>query len=165
MFAQSPTATREAVSATAACGKPRWAKLSPNVSDIAEIASAALAAGAEALTLVNTVLGLAIDIEKRRPVLGGIGGGLSGPAIHAVACRAVFDCHRALPAAPIIGVGGVSSGEDAIELLLAGASAIEVGTATLADPRAPEKIAEQMERWCVARGVRAIRELTGGAHA
>jgi dihydroorotate dehydrogenase (NAD+) catalytic subunit len=138
--------------------------LSPNVPDIAEIASAALGAGAEALTLVNTVFGLAIDIEHRRPVLGGIGGGLSGPAIHAVACRAVFDCHRALPSAPIIGVGGVSSGEDAIELLLAGASAVGVGTATLADPRAPIKVADQMARWCVSHGVEAVCELTGGAH-
>lgn len=165
MFAHSPSATGEVVAAvTAACGLPAWAKLSPNVADITEVAAAAIESGAEAVTLVNTVLAMAIDAERRRPLLGGAGGGLSGPAIHPVALRAVWDCHAALPGAPIVGVGGVASGVDAVELLLAGASAVQVGTATFRDPRAPWRVLDELERWCSRHGVRAPSELTGAAH-
>lgn len=164
MFAHSPLATREAVEASAGCRRPRWAKLSPNVADLCPVVEAALDAGAEAVTLVNTVLGMAIDTEARRPVLGGGGGGLSGPAIRPVALRAVFDTRAAFPAAPIVGVGGVSRGEDAVALLLAGASAIQVGTATFADPRAPARVLDELVVWCERHGVRSAGELVGAAH-
>ena len=165
MFAHSPSATSDVVAATAGCGLPRWAKLSPNVTDVTEIAAAAIEAGAEALTLVNTVMGMAIDLEGRRPLLGGGGGGLSGGPIHPVAVRAVWDCHSAFPDHPIVGVGGVSRGEDAVELLLAGASAVQVGTATFADPRAPTRVLRQLDRWCRRHRVSRSADLTGAAHA
>jgi dihydroorotate dehydrogenase (NAD+) catalytic subunit len=164
MFAHSASSTKEAIEATAACGRPRWAKLSPNTPELIEIAGAALEGGATALTLVNTLLGAAIDIEHKKFTLGAGGGGLSGPALRPIAVRAVADCHRAHPGVPIIGVGGVARGEDAIELLMAGASAVEVGTATLADPRAPIHVLDGIERWCRRHGVGAVRDLIGGAH-
>ncbi len=168
MFAHSPTATAEVVAAVGEhCpGLPRWAKLSPTVADLAEVAGAALGAGAEAVTLINTVLGMAIDIDGRRPVLGSGpgGGGLSGPAVHPVAVRAVFDVRAAHPDAAIIGVGGVMSGRDAIELVMAGADAVQVGTATFRDPRAPVRIVNEIETWCADHGVRRVREVRGAAH-
>jgi dihydroorotate dehydrogenase (NAD+) catalytic subunit len=168
MFAHSPTATAEVVAAVgSSCpGLPLWAKLSPTVADLAEVAGAAMEAGAEAVTLVNTALGMAIDIEERRPVLGSgpSGGGLSGPAIHPVAVRAVFDVRAAFPDAAIIGVGGVMTGEDAVELVMAGADAVQVGTATFRDPRAPHRVLSEMERWCARHGVRRVSELKGVAH-
>jgi dihydroorotate dehydrogenase (NAD+) catalytic subunit len=164
MFAHSPTATAEAVSASAAGGRPLWVKLSPNVTDVREIAGAALDAGAESLTLVNTVLGLAIDPETRTPRLGAGGGGLSGSAIHPIAVRAVHDCHAAFPTASIVGVGGVTRGTDAIELMLAGAAAVQVGTATFADPRAPARVLAEVARWCQTHEVTRLAELVGAAH-
>jgi dihydroorotate dehydrogenase (NAD+) catalytic subunit len=164
MFAHSPAATAAAVAAARVCGRPLWAKLSPNVTDITAIARAAVEAGAEALTLVNTLMGLSIDLTTRRASLGAGGGGLSGPALHSVACRAVYDCHAALPTVPLIGVGGVRSGEDAIELVMAGATAVGVGTATFADPRAPLRVLDQVVRWCADNGVSTVRELVGAAH-
>jgi dihydroorotate dehydrogenase (NAD+) catalytic subunit len=134
------------------CGLPRWAKLSPNVSDIVEIAGAALDAGAEALTLTNTLLGLALDTGTGRPVLGAGGGGLSGPAVHPVAIRAVWECRAAFPDAAIVGVGGVDSGQSALEFLQAGADAVQVGTATFRDPRAPWMVLRELTRWCGSRG-------------
>lgn len=165
MFAHSPAATAEVVEATVACGAPRWAKLSPNVTDLTEIAVAAIGAGAEGLTLINTVMGLAIDVERRRPRLGAGGGGLSGPAIRPVAVRAVYECRQALPEAPIVGVGGVRTGEDAVELLMAGADAVQVGTATFFEPRAPLRVVEELERWCRRHRVQHVRDLRGAAHA
>ena len=164
MFAHSTASTTEAIRASAACGRPMWAKLSPNVSDLASIAAAAFDAGAEAVTLINTVLGMAIDPETRRPRLGGGGGGLSGPAIHPVAVRAVYDVHAAHPHIPIVGVGGVARGVDAIELMLAGASAIEVGTASFADPGSVGRILDEVDEWCRSHDVGSIRELIGDAH-
>ncbi len=164
VFAHSATATAEAVAATAGCGRPRWAKLSPNVTDLPEIAGAALAAGAEALTLVNTVMGMAIDPATRQPRLGGGGGGLSGPAVRPVAVRAVYECRAAFPDAPIVGVGGVVSGDDAAELVVAGACAVQVGTATFADPRAPSRVLAQLERWCRRHNVSTFTDLIGAAH-
>ncbi len=161
MFAHSCTATAEAVAASAACGKPCWAKLSPNVTDLVEIAGSALGAGAEALTLTNTLLGLAIDPATRQPRLGGGGGGLSGPALHPVAVRAVADCREAFPDAAIVGVGGISRGEDAVEFLVAGADAVQVGTATFADPRAPARVLHQMEEWCRRHRVSRVADLRG----
>ncbi len=169
MFAHSASATAEVIGAVGeACpGLPRWAKLSPTVADLAEVAGAALAAGAEGVTLVNTVLGMAIDVDGRRPVLGSGpgGGGLSGPAIHPAAVRAVFDVRAAHPHASIIGVGGVMTGRDAIELVMAGADAVQVGTATFRDPRAPAVVLDQMETWCSRQGVRRLRDLRDAAHA
>jgi dihydroorotate dehydrogenase (NAD+) catalytic subunit len=159
MFAHSETATAEVLAATE-CGLPRWAKLSPNVPDIAAIAGAALGAGAEGLTLTNTLLGLALDVETGRPVLGGGGGGLSGAVLHPVAVRAVWECRAAFPSAAIVGVGGVASGRDAVEFLRAGADAVQVGTAIFRDPRAPWKVLRQLGRWCASRQttVRQLRE-------
>jgi dihydroorotate dehydrogenase (NAD+) catalytic subunit len=165
MIAHDPRMTAEAVTASAACGRPRWAKLSPNVTDVTEIAGAALDAGADALTLVNTVMGMAIDPATRRPRLGNGGGGLSGPAIRPVAVRAVYEVREAFPSAAIVGVGGIASGEHAAELLVAGADAVQVGTATFADPRAPARVLQELERWCRRHGVGAVRDLVGSAHA
>jgi dihydroorotate dehydrogenase (NAD+) catalytic subunit len=165
MFAHSPAATADVVAASASARLPRWAKLSPNVTDLPEIAGAALGAGAEAVTLINTLMGLAIDPATRRPRLGAGGGGLSGPAIHPVAVRAVSDVHAAFPDAPIVGVGGVASGEDAVELLLAGARAVQVGTATFARPRAPAIVLRELTRFCARNNVSTLDELIGAAHA
>lgn len=160
VFAHSPAATAEAVAACGAAGLPRWVKLSPNVPDIAAVAGAALDAGAAALTVANTLLGMVVDLEARHAMSGG----LSGPSVHPVAVRAVWDCRRAYPEAAIVGSGGVSSGKDAIELLMAGADAVQVGTATFADPRAPWKVLAGIDRWCRAHRVPALRELVGAAH-
>ena len=166
VFAHSPGATAEAITAAveSAHGRPVWAKLSPNVTDITEIAAAALDAGAAALTLVNTLMGLAIDPATRAPRLGAGGGGLSGPAIRPVAVRAIADCRAAFPEAPIVGVGGVARGEHAAELLVAGADAVQVGTATFLDPRAPARVLAELERWCRRHGVDHVRELKGSSH-
>ena len=166
MFSSDPSATREAMAAVVAAsgGRPAWAKLSPNVTDIVEIAVAARDGGASALTLVNTVKGLAIDPSTRRPRLGAGGGGLSGAAIRPVAVRAIFDVHEALPDVPIVGVGGVSSGEHAVELLLAGASAVQVGTATFEDPRACVRVLAGLEAWCRRHRVARVADLVGQAH-
>jgi dihydroorotate dehydrogenase (NAD+) catalytic subunit len=163
LFAQSTTDTADAIGAVrAALDRPVWAKLTAHVTNIADIARAAIAAGAEAVTVTNTMLAMAIDPETRRPRLGAGGGGLSGAAIHPIAVRAVHDVHRALPEATIVGVGGVTNGVDAVELLLAGASAVQVGTATFADPRAPVRVLEEVSEWCRRHGVSAVHEIIGG---
>ena len=164
MFSHSPHSTAEVIAASARCGRPMWAKLSPNVADLASIARAAVDAGAEAVTLINTVLGMVIDVETRRPLLGGGGGGLSGPAIHPVAVRAVHDVRAAHRDIPIVGVGGVATGIDAIELLMAGASAVQIGTATFADPRTIVTVLSEVEQWCAAHGVDSVAELIGAVH-
>jgi dihydroorotate dehydrogenase (NAD+) catalytic subunit len=166
LFAHSVDDTRAVMAATASCGRPRWAKLSPNTSELVAIASAAREGGAEAVTLVNTVLGMAIDPESGEYRLGSgpRGGGLSGPAIHPIAVRAVHDVHAAEPDLPIVGVGGVASGADAAELLLAGASAVQVGTATFEDPRAPARVLRELEAWLSRRTIRSIRGNVGASH-
>jgi dihydroorotate dehydrogenase (NAD+) catalytic subunit len=166
LFAHSAAATHDAMAATVGCGRPRWAKLSPNVTDLVPIAAAAREGGAEAVTLVNTVLGMAIDPETGAYRLGSgaRGGGLSGPAIHPVAVRAVHDVHAALPDLPIVGVGGVASGADAAELILAGAHAVQVGTATFADPRAPAHVLQELEAWAHRTARPSIRANVGAAH-
>lgn len=166
LFAHSATATEEAMAATAPCGRPRWAKLSPNVTDLLPIAEAARRGGAEAVTLVNTVMAMAIDPETGTYRLGSgeRGGGLSGPAIHPVAVRAVHDVHAALPDLPIVGVGGVASGADAAELLVAGAVAIQVGTATFENPRAPERVLDELTRWLAAPGRPPLHQIVGAVH-
>jgi dihydroorotate dehydrogenase (NAD+) catalytic subunit len=164
LFAHSPGATGDAIAASLCCGRPVWAKLSPNTDQLIAVANAAREAGASAVTLVNTVMGMVIDLEQRRPALGGGGGGLSGRAIHPVAVRSVFDVHATLPDLPIVGVGGVATGADAVELIMAGASAVQVGTATFADPKAPRHVLEGLRNWCERRGIGAVTDLVGVAH-
>lgn len=160
IFAHDLELSAEVIAATEACARPRWAKLSANTDRIIEVAAAVHTAGADAVTCVNTLLGLAYDRETLRPVLGAGGGGLSGRAIHPVAVRAVHDVHAALPDLPIIGVGGVASGWDAAEMLLAGATAVQVGTATFADPAAPATIQRELVGWLRARGIARMTDVT-----
>ncbi|HCB34059.1 MAG TPA: dihydroorotate dehydrogenase [Acidimicrobiaceae bacterium] len=166
MFAHSPAAAAAAVGAVVeGCGPtPVWAKLSPNAADVVPVAAAVLDAGADAVTLVNTLMALAIDAETGKPALGNVFGGLSGPAIRPVALRAVYDVRAALGPVPIVGVGGIASAEHAVEFLSAGAVAVQVGTAGFADPRAAQRIAAGLVRWCERRGVGAVSELVGRAH-
>lgn len=163
VFAHSSAATGAVTRVVVehARGLPVLVKLSPNVTDVVQIAGAAVDAGATGLTLVNTVFGLAVDAVHRRPVLGGGGGGLSGPAIKPVALRVVADVARALPGVPIIGTGGVMTGLDAVEMLVAGASAVGVGTATFRDPRAAVHILDQLVTWCASHDVDRVSDLTG----
>ena len=166
LLAHDPEASAATVEAVAAAGVPRWAKLSPNTSRVAEVAAAVHAAGAEAVTLVNTLLGMAIDPVSGAYRLGSgeRGGGVSGPAIRPVAVRIVHDVHRALPDLPIVGVGGIATGEDAVEMLRAGATAVQVGTATFADPRAVAKVLAELEALAARIGVARIADLTGAVH-
>jgi dihydroorotate dehydrogenase (NAD+) catalytic subunit len=150
--------------ALAPTGLPVWAKLSPNVTDLVSIARAAMTAGATALTLVNTLMGMAIDPSTGLARLGAGGGGLSGPALHPVAVRAVYECRAALPTASIIGVGGIVTGVDAAELLCAGADAVQVGSATFVDPRAPLRVLEELVAWCASQGIERLGQLSGRAH-
>ncbi|MCU1360668.1 MAG: pyrD [Ilumatobacteraceae bacterium] len=164
IFAHDADLSAEVVAATAGCGRPRWAKLSPNTDRVVEVAGAVHQAGAEAVTLINTLLGMAIDTDTLRPALGAGGGGLSGQGIHPVAVRVVYDVRVAHPHLPIVGVGGVSTGWDAVELMLAGASAVGVGTATFADPRAAVRIGHEMVAWATRQGCVSLAELTDRAH-
>jgi len=164
LFAHDPTAAGEAIAATAACGRPRWAKLSPNTPDLVEVAGAVADAGAEAVTLVNTVQATVPADDRRGPRFGGGGGGLSGPAIHPVAVRAVYECRGAHPSLPIVGAGGVVDVGSALDLLAAGAAAVQVGTATFADPGAPQKVLDQLETWCRRHDVAHLRDQTGSMH-
>ena len=149
--------TREVRKAT---GKPLIVKLSPNVTDIAEIAKAVEASGADALSLINTPQGLAIDLEQRKPVLGAVTGGLSGPAIKPIALRMVWQVKKAVNI-PLIGLGGIATANDALEFMLAGASAVQIGAAAFRDPLLPLKVAEGMAKWLDAHGVADVNELVG----
>lgn len=164
IFAHDPDLSATVIEATAVCGRPRWAKLSANTDRVVEVAAAVQRAGAEAVTLINTLLGMVIDPTSRRPALGVGGGGYSGYPVHPVAVRTVFDVYTALPELAIVGVGGVSSGWDAVELVLAGARAVQVGTANFADPRTPIRVLAGLGQWCEQHGVAAVAELVGGAH-
>ncbi len=164
MFAHSTSATRAVIESVMACdlGLPVFAKLSPNTFEIVDIARAAVDAGATGLTLVNTLLGMGIDTETRRPQLGAGTGGYSGPPIKPVALRAVYEVTRAVPGVPVIGTGGVSSGTDAIEMLLAGAAAVGVGTVSFREPRAVNRIHNEVARWCADHDVARVADLAGG---
>ena len=147
----------------AATSKPVFMKLSPNVTDIAEIAKACADAGADGICLINTLLGMRIDLKTKRPLLANRTGGLSGPAVFPVAVRMIWDVYEAVKL-PIIGCGGVASARDVCEMMLAGASAVEVGAANLRDPYACKTIIEDLPAVCEQLGVTKISELTGGAH-
>ncbi|WP_047783804.1 dihydroorotate dehydrogenase [Variovorax paradoxus] len=160
-FAMTPETTYKVVGAIRRrTSHPFWAKLTPNASHIAAVAKAAEEAGADALVMGNTVLGMSIDVRTRKPKLGNVMGGLSGPAIKPIALRMVHQCYRSVRI-PIIGCGGISSAEDAVEFMLAGASAVQVGTASFIDPGAMQKIIDGLESLCQEIGVENIRELIG----
>jgi dihydroorotate dehydrogenase (NAD+) catalytic subunit len=146
--------------AKAAARRPLFVKLSPNVTSIAQMARIAADAGADAVSLTNTFLAMSIDVETRRPRLSNITGGLSGPAIKPIAVRMVYETARAVKI-PILGMGGIVTADDAVEFLLAGATAVQVGTANYADPRAAERLARSLESWCRSRGVDRVSRLTG----
>jgi dihydroorotate dehydrogenase (NAD+) catalytic subunit len=139
---------------------PLWVKLSPNVGDVTVVGRAAEGEGADALCAINTLRGMAIDVATRRPLLRSVTGGLSGPAIKPVALRMVWELARTVRV-PVVGLGGIRSGEDALEFLCAGAAAVQVGTATFYDPRAPLRVATEMARWCEEHGVRAVADVVG----
>lgn len=143
---------------------PLFAKLSPDVTDIVEIARAVVEAGADGVSMINTLLGMVIDPVTLRPVLGGRTGGLSGPAVRPVAVRAVYQVHAALPKVPILGMGGIRSGRDALEFLAAGASAVSVGTAIFNDPSSPLRIQNELRDELAARGFTQLRDVIGIAH-
>ncbi len=143
---------------------PVFAKLSPDVTDITLIARACADAGADGFSLINTLLGLVIDTDTMAPMLGGVTGGLSGPAIRPVAVRCVWQVHRALPHLPILGMGGIRSGKDALEFVLAGASAVSVGTAVFGDPHAPVRVLAEIEQLLDERGFAALADAVGFAH-
>ena len=163
-FGCDPKAAAEVTKAVkAATSKPVFMKLTPNVTDIAEIAKACEDAGADGVCLINTLLGMRIDLKTKRPVIANRTGGVSGPAVFPVALRMVWDVYEAVNI-PIIGCGGVSSAEDAAEMMLAGAAAVEVGAANLKDPYACKTIVEKLPGVCEKLGVERIADLTGAAH-
>jgi len=167
VFACDPLASStvvEGVRRNSAPGVPVFAKLSPDVTDIVAIARACVDAGADGLAMINTLLGVVIDTETMRPHLGGVTGGLSGPAVRPVAVRAVWQVHQAMPEVPIIGMGGIRTGEDAFEFILAGASAVEVGTTVFNDPSAPQRVSHELQEVLGARGFTALSDAVGHAH-
>ena len=160
-FGADPEALRSLIRlARDATRRPLFVKLSPVLPDIVRIAKSAVDAGADGLTLVNTIPGLAIDVERRRPALGFGSGGVSGPGLLPVGVLATWRVSRAVKE-PIIGIGGVSSGTDALQYLMAGASLVGVGTAAMRDPRAPVRIVKELEAWCARHGVRSLGEVVG----
>jgi dihydroorotate dehydrogenase (NAD+) catalytic subunit len=146
--------------AKSAAKRPLIVKLSPNVTSIGHMAKIAAAAGADALSLVNTFLAMSIDVETKQPRLRNVTGGLSGPAIKPIALRMVYETAKAV-SIPILGMGGIVTAEDAVEFLLAGATAVQVGTASYADPRAVERLAKGLESWCKSHNVASVASLTG----
>ncbi len=161
VFGTDPLCAASVVAACRAVTKKTLiVKLSPNVTDIVEMAQACAAAGADALSVINTLTGMAIDVEKRRPVLANATGGLSGPAIKPIALRMVWQVARAVQV-PVIGIGGIMSATDAIEFILAGATAVQVGTASFLNPSAAQDIACGMERWLEEHGVARVQDLIG----
>lgn len=144
--------------------KPLIVKLTPNVTDITEIARAVEAQGADAISLINTLLGMAIDVRTRKPILARVVGGLSGPAVKPVALRMVWQVHKAVKV-PLLGMGGISTAEDAIEFMLAGATAVAVGTANFVNPRAVEEVIDGIRAYCIGQGVHDVSELIGGLEA
>ena len=164
IFAHDQELSEQVISSVAQFGFPVFAKLSANTDRVVAIGRAVADAGASAVTLINTMLGMHIDVKAHKPSLGNGGGGLSGPAIHPIAVRAVFDMHVSHPDIPIIGVGGVASGRDAVELLMAGASAVQVGTATFARPNATHRIMCEAAKLVSSLGYTQWSHVTGAVH-
>ena len=167
VFACDPRAAAEVVSAVrraTAPGVPVFAKLSPDVTDITAIARSCVDAGADGLSVINTLLGMVIDTDTMRPALGGITGGLSGPAIRPVAVRCVWQIRQALPDVPILGMGGIRTGLDALEFVLAGADAVSVGTTVFGDPTAPLRVLDELARALAERGFDRYVDAVGVAH-
>jgi len=167
VFACDPDASRrviDGVRKTIGGDLPIIAKLSPDVTDLPAIARGVVDAGADGLALINTVLGMVINLDTMKPHLGGKTGGLSGPAIRPVAVRAIYQVHAALPHIPILGMGGVASGCDALELILAGASGVSVGTASFGDPTALIKIQNELRELLATRGFATMQQAIGYAH-
>jgi len=167
VFACDPVAAAEVVAAVrrhTAPAVPVLAKLSPDVTDIVAIARSCVDAGADGLSMINTLLGMVIDLDTMRPVLAGVTGGLSGRAVKPVAVRCIWQVHAAMPEVPILGMGGVASGLDALELVLAGASAVSVGTAIFHDPSAPVRVLGELADALAARGFASLRDAVGHAH-
>lgn len=165
VFGTDPAAAAEVVGLVRRnTTKPLIVKLSPNVTDVVVMAKACVDAGAEALSLINTLTGMAIDLAKRRPILANVTGGLSGPAIKPVALRMVWQVAKAVQV-PIIGIGGIMTATDALEFMLAGATAVQVGTVNFLDPSAAQTIAVEMEQYLVDNGITDIRELIGALRA
>ena len=163
-FGTDPKMVYEVTKAVkAVCKKPVYLKLSPNVTDISAIAKACAEGGADGLSLINTLMGMRIDLNRRAPILANTTGGLSGPAVFPVALRMVWQVYEAVDL-PIIGMGGVSTAEDVVEMMLSGATAVQVGAANLVDPMACKKIIDDLPAVLERLGVRDINELIGGAH-
>jgi len=161
-FGSDPNTAAEVTKAVKSATKlPVIVKLSPNVTDLVAMASAVAEAGADALSLINTLVGIVIDVDRRRPVLANITGGLSGPAIRPVAVRAVWLVHKALPLMPILGMGGILTARDALEFILAGATAVAVGTGNFVNPRATLEVVEGIEQYMSEHGFTDITELVG----
>ncbi|BEH10250.1 MULTISPECIES: dihydroorotate dehydrogenase [Geobacter] len=161
VFGTDPKAAYSVVKAVReATIKPVIVKLSPNVTDIVEMAWACADAEADALSLINTLTGMAIDLDKRRPILANVTGGLSGPAVKPIALRMVWQVARAVKI-PVVGIGGIMTGIDALEFMLAGATAVQVGTANFLDPGAAGRIAEEMERYLANNGIADVKEMIG----
>jgi dihydroorotate dehydrogenase (NAD+) catalytic subunit len=167
VFACDPEASRRVIDGVRRIiggDLPIIAKLSPDVTDLPSIAAGVVESGADALALINTVLGMVINVDSMRPHLGGKTGGLSGPAIRPVAVRAVYQVHQALPNVPILGMGGVTSGRDAFELILAGASGVSVGTASFGNPHALIDIQNQLQQILIDKGFKSLKSAIGYAH-
>jgi dihydroorotate dehydrogenase (NAD+) catalytic subunit len=165
VFACNPDAAAEVIAAVKRFARvPVFAKLSPDVTSIVEVAEAVVQAGADGLSVINTLLGMVIDTDTLKPALAGVTGGLSGPAIRPVAVRCVWQVHQALPRVPILGMGGIRTGLDALQFILAGASAVSVGTATFGDPSAPARVSRELRVALGERGFRSIYDAIGAAH-
>jgi len=167
VFACDPEASRrviDGVRRTIGGELPIIAKLSPDVTDLVSIARGVVDAGADGLALINTVLGMVINVDTMRPHLGGKTGGLSGPAIRPIAVRAVYQVHAALPNTPILGMGGIASGKDALEMILAGASGVSIGTASFGNPTAIMKIQNELKQLLIDRGFTSLKQAIGYAH-
>ena len=167
VFACDPEASRRVIDGVRRIiggDLPIIAKLSPDVTDLPSIAAGVVESGADALALINTVLGMVINVDSMRPHLGGKTGGLSGPAIRPVAVRAIYQVHQALPNVPILGMGGVASGRDAFELILAGASGVSVGTASFGNPHALIDIQNQLQQILISKGFSSLKSAVGYAH-
>ena len=167
VFACDPIAAGRVISAVRRAAHPNvpvFAKLSPDVTDIGLIARAVTDAGADGISLINTLLGMEIDLDSLGPALGGVTGGLSGPAVRPVALRCVWQVHQAVPHLPLLGMGGIMTGQDALRFLLAGASAVSVGTAVFHDPSAPIRILRELDAELDARGFRSVADAVGFAH-